>query len=128
MLYTTYLANLKNLPKEENNLCILVTRWKPRNSINTDKYNILWRPNLGPSETLLTRWKSNNMTWKEYRKTYLEEANNNKIFMDGIKEIVDLSKEYDNIFLVCYEKEDFNCHRSILREILNYNDMYCKEY
>ena len=68
------------------------------------------------------------MTWKEYRKTYLEEANNNKIFMDGIKEIVDLSKEYDNIFLVCYEKEDFNCHRSILREILNYNDMYCKEY
>ena len=23
MLYTTYLANLKNLPKEENNLCIL---------------------------------------------------------------------------------------------------------
>ena len=97
MLYTTYLANLKNLPKEENNLCILVTRWKPRNSINTDKYNILWRPNLGASETLLTRWKSNNMTWKEYRKTYLEEANNNKIFMDGIKEIVDFHKESDNI-------------------------------
>lgn len=129
LLYTTYMSNIKNIPNDENTICILVTRWKPRN-INSKNFNfdIIWKPNLGPSEVLLTRWKSGNMSWIEYREMYLQEANNNKVFINEMQEIIKYLKEDKNVFLVCYEKDSINCHRSILREIFQHNNIECKEY
>ena len=40
MIYTTYLSNLKNLPNDEKTKKYLITRWKPRNTIDVKKYNI----------------------------------------------------------------------------------------
>ena len=82
MLYTSYIANLRNIPDNENTVFLFVTSWKPKVNINRYKAKSLWYPNLGPSETLLTRWKSNeDMKWSEYRKIFLEEANLNKLFI-----------------------------------------------
>lgn len=129
LLYTTYMSNIRNIPNDKNTVCILVTRWKPRNiSSKNFEFDITWKPNLGPSEILLTRWKSGNMSWSEYRQIYLQDAKNNKVFINELVEIKKLLSLGKDVFLVCYEKDHINCHRSILREIFKHNNIESKEY
>lgn len=125
MIYTTYMSNIKNIPN--NAIKILITRWKPRKSDFIEKENILWRPNLGPTELTLARFKDGSIDWSEFRKIFLDESFDNKMFLEGMEEIATYAENND-VFLICYEKEDIFCHRSILREILNFNDYKCIEY
>lgn len=118
MIYTTYLANVKNLPNNENTEKILVIRWKPRNTIDLNKYNLQWWPQLAPSELILSKYKDGNIDWQQYRKMFIEDTNNNKMLQDALEQIVKLDDNNKEIFLICYEKNDLECHRSILRQIL----------
>lgn len=125
MLYTTYLSNIKNLP--EDSIKILITRFRPTSTFNPEKYNLIWRPPLAPSEHLFVRHKEG-MSWEDFREAYIEQASTDKSFEKCFYEIKQyLEKELD-VFLICYEKDDMQCHRSILREIFNCNGIECKEY
>ena len=128
MIYTTYLSNLKNLPNDEKTKKYLITRWKPRNTIDVKKYNLEWAPQLAPTELTLAKYKDGSIDWKEYRQRYIDESFDNPLFIDGLKEIVDYNDKGYDIFLICYEKDDSTCHRSILKEILQINNYKCKEY
>ena len=128
MIYTTYLSNLKNLPNDEKTKKYLITRWKPRNTIDVKKYNLEWAPQLAPTELTLAKYKDGSIDWKEYRQRYIDESFDNPLFIDGLKEIVEYNDKGYDIFLICYEKDDSTCHRSILREILQINNYKCKEY
>lgn len=128
MIYTTYLSNLKNLPNDEKTKKYLITRWKPRNTIDVKKYNLEWAPQLAPTELTLAKYKDGSIDWKEYRQRYIDESFSNPLFIDGLKEIVDYNDEGYDIFLICYEKNDSTCHRSILKEILQINNYKCEEY
>ena len=128
MIYTTYLSNLKNLPNDEKTKKYLITRWKPRNTIDVKKYNLEWAPQLAPTELTLAKYKDGSIDWKEYRQRYIDESFSNPLFIDGLKEIVDYNDKGYDIFLICYEKDDSTCHRSILKEILQINNYKCKEY
>ena len=128
MIYTTYLSNLKNLPNDEKTKKYLITRWKPRNTIDVKKYNLEWAPQLAPTELTLAKYKDGSIDWKEYRQRYIDESFDNPLFIDGLKEIVDYNDKGYDIFLICYEKNDSTCHRSILKEILQINNYKCKEY
>ena len=128
MIYTTYLSNLKNLPNDEKTKKYLITRWKPRNTIDVKKYNLEWAPQLAPTELTLAKYKDGSIDWKEYRQRYIDESFSNPLFIDGLKEIVDYNDKGYDIFLICYEKNDSTCHRSILKEILHINNYKCEEY
>ena len=128
MIYTTYLSNLKNLPNDEKTKKYLITRWKPRNTIDVKKYNLEWAPQLAPTELTLAKYKDGSIDWKEYRQRYIDESFSNPLFIDGLKEIVDYNDKGYDIFLISYEKDDSTCHRSILKEILQINNYKCKEY
>lgn len=128
MIYTTYLSNLKNLPNDEKTKKLLITRWKPRNTIDVKKYGIEWAPNLAPTELTLAKYKDGTIDWKEYRQRYIDESFDNKWFLEEIEEIRSLDEKGYDIFLICYEKDDLICHRSILREILIYNEIKCEEW
>ena len=128
MIYTTYLSNLKNLPNDEKTKKYLITRWKPRNTIDVKKYNLEWAPQLAPTELTLAKYKDGSINWKEYRQRYIDESFSNPLFIDGLKEIVDYNDKGYDIFLICYEKDDSTCHRSILKEILQINNYKCEEY
>lgn len=128
MIYTTYLSNLKNLPNDEKTKKYLITRWKPRNTIDVKKYNLEWAPQLAPTELTLAKYKDGSIDWKEYRQRYIDESFSNPLFIDGLKEIVDYNDKGYDIFLICYEKDDSTCHRSILKEILQINNYKCEEY
>lgn len=126
MIYTTYLSNLKNIP--DDSIKILITRWRPRTTINIEKYNLMWRPNLAPSELTLSQRKDGNLTWEEFRKKYIEESYNNQLFIDGIQEVMNYNDNGKDVYLICYEKDPLECHRSILKEIFITNNYKCKEY
>ena len=128
MIYTTYLSNLKNLPNDEKTKKYLITRWKPRNTIDVKKYNLEWAPQLAPTELTLAKYKDGSIDWKEYRQRYIDESFSNPLFIDGLKEIVEYNDKGYDIFLICYEKNDSTCHRSILKEILQINNYKCEEY
>ena len=128
MIYTTYLSNLKNLPNDKKTKKYLITRWKPRNTIDVKKYNLEWAPQLAPTELTLAKHKDGSIDWKEYRQRYIDESFDNPLFIDGLKEIVDYNDKGYDIFLICYEKDDSTCHRSILKEILQINNYKCEEY
>lgn len=128
MIYTTYLSNLKNLPNDEKTKKFLITRWKPRNTIDLKKYNLTWAPNLAPTELTLAKYTDGSINWKEFRERFINESFDNRLFVDGLSEIIELNNEGYDIFLICYEKDDKVCHRSILKEILEFNNQNCEEY
>ena len=128
MIYTTYLSNLKNLPNDEKTKKYLITRWKPRNTIDTKKYDLTWAPNLAPTELTLSQYTDESINWKEFRERFINESFDNRLFVDGLSEIIELNNEGYDIFLICYEKDDKVCHRSILKEILEFNNQKCEEY
>ena len=128
MIYTTYLSNLKNLPNDEKTKKYLITRWKPRNTKNEKKYNLEWAPQIAPTEITLDKRKDGSIDWREFRQRYINESFENPLFIDELEEIIELNSKGYTIFLICYEKDDTICHRSILREILEYNNQECKEY
>ena len=128
MIYTTYLSNLKNLPTNDKTKKYLITRWKPRNTIDVKKYDLEWAPNLAPTELTLAKYTDGSIDWAEFRRRFINESFDNKLFIDGISDIVELNEKGYDIYLICYEKDCSICHRSILKEILEFNDQVCEEY
>ena len=74
MIYTTYLSNLKNLPNDDMTKKYLITRWKPRNTIDVKKYNLEWAPQLAPTELTLAKRKDGSIDWREFRQRYINES------------------------------------------------------
>lgn len=128
MIYTTYLSNIKNLPNHDKVKKYLIVRWRPRNTIDMKKYNLVWAPHLAPTELTLSKYTDGSLNWQNFRDKFIDESFSNQIFIDGMNEIIDLNSQGYEIYLICYEKDDSGCHRRILREILEFNDQICEEY
>ena len=116
MLKETYLDNCKNLSNDA--YTILVTRYfDGRRYGSYQENNIKERCiELSPSKKLLEKYKKNKITFKQLEQRYIIEMNNPdaKKEMQRIKE---LSKTID-VYLVCYEKDSKQCHRSILLKLI----------
>lgn len=126
MLYTTYISNMKNLPEGK---MVLVTRWAPK-SLDLSKFDdASWEPILAPSDSLLASYKNGTMTRAEIFNKYKEYLENSLAANDLILSLVKTIEEDENVFLICYEKEAFDCHRSILAQHISdkYNIPW-KEY
>ncbi len=105
MLKESYLANMKNLPKDS--IKIVVTR---------SAGNL-----LSPSWALLNAYKKGDIDWEGYTKRFKEEMDSN-IHRNMMKEIKKLAETRD-VYLICYEPPGKNCHRYILMEMINNVDM-----
>jgi hypothetical protein len=101
MLSDTYLGNITNVKKiKPNATFIIVTRSKGHV--------------LSPSWNTLNKYKDGLIDWNGYTEEFLKEMNNDfcKVEMKKIGE----SAKTKDIYLVCFEKPDDNCHRFILLE------------
>lgn len=113
MLYTTYISNMRNLPEGKY---VLITRWRPK-SLDLSKFDdATWEPILAPSDSLLASYQNRAMTKAEMLNKYKEYLDNNLATNDLILSLVKEVKEGKDVFLVCYEKDVFDCHRSILAQ------------
>ena len=100
MLKESYLAVMKNLPKDS--VKIVVTRTAGHA--------------LSPSKELLWDYKKGRINWNQYVERFKQEMNNDMCIAE-MRKIKWLSKNKD-IFLICYEKS-YPCHRFLLIDMIN---------
>ena len=111
MIYTTYFAQLKNLP--DNIEPILITRWAPKFIKNLKEFK-----SLAPSEELLRAYKAGEILEQDYMQKYYKDVLS-KLNPDEVRsKLFELSGGKD-IALVCYEKPSDFCHRHIVNDWLN---------
>jgi len=108
MIYTTYLAKLKNDPDIPQKIgsCfvyhIAIARAPKENRC------------VAPTWTLLNEYKLNG-NWESYKEIYLDQIRKSPEAQEWIQK---RSNEalIGNILLVCYEKSNERCHRRLLAE------------
>ena len=98
MLFEGYIAKWKNYP------------------VNERKIRVARPSRLGPSRSLLFRYKNDSMTWEEYEKEFRDEMYGDLEAIKVLRHIGELSEKQD-VRLICYEKNP-PCHRFILMDII----------
>ena len=73
---------------------------------------------LAPSWELLELLKKHLIFFEEYKELFIKEIRENPEALKRIEELREIGKER-LLFLVCYEKDQSICHRSIVKEIIN---------
>lgn len=112
-LYTTYLSKLKTAP--ENAMKLIIMRFPP---ISFKMYkNTVHCPELSPDADLLMKYKKDN-DFNAFSENYLKCIYNNEKASLAIDNIIDCLDNYNDIVLVCCEKDSSICHRTILAKEL----------
>jgi uncharacterized protein YeaO (DUF488 family) len=89
-------------------------------------FEIITRANhdhiLSPSWDLLNEYKKYKkipqFVWDGFTFKFTKELENRKGVMEKLREFKELSKEKD-VFLVCYEKNPYRCHRSVVKHLID---------
>lgn len=116
MLYLTYAANFKNLTSKQKQNTLLIARGLKEKSFPGAKKEI----NLAPSKELLEDYKSNLITFSEFKERFSEQMESMTTFKELRKLYVRI-KNGENIILCCYEKDNKICHRRLIAEYLEKN-------
>ena len=117
-----------SIESSKDGLRVLATRFRGR-GLPTTRYHV-WMPNLGPSEQLLRRFQSDQITWGafswSYRKELFEggtiDRRNRTIKNHGQKFTLRLLQHLAKrctVTILCHCKEDQpQCHRFLLQAVL----------
>ena len=121
MIYTTYLSKLKNIP--DNAIKIFIARRsKPVIQDTLKKYNCIWYKDFGPSKTLHDELLNHEIPFMLFEARYIVEQfklrNINQTWNNYITTIKEADKQGKDIYLICYEKDDNECHRKAFRQIV----------
>lgn len=118
MIYTTYFANLRHLPKEITPIAIC--------GKEPNFYKGLCYKKLAPKWSFFIKWKEthdNDYYITEFNRLVLDNLDAESV----VKELLDMADTKD-IALVCYEKPDDFCHRHMVVDWLNINGYQCCEF
>ena len=121
MIYTTYFANLRNLPKNIHpiSICGKAPEW----------YDGKQYKKLAPKYDFFMEWKKNHDNdyyIKCFKEQVLDKLNVDDVIYDLVG-ILDVNEGVD-IALVCYEKPSDFCHRHLVAKWLLENGYPCKEW
>lgn len=119
LLYTTYISNIKNLTPEMQNKVIIIARYFKSNKFKKDI-------RLCPSDSLLKAYKAGEIDWNEYEKIFKKEMHSYPM-LQGLRDLYRICKSGKDVILACYEKDDYKCHRRLIREFLEKYDIHCAE-
>lgn len=122
MIYTSYFAKLKSLPKNvvPISICGKAPAW----------YKGLQYKKLAPKYDFFMKWKETHDN-DYYIKCFNEQVLSKLDVSNVIRELIDLIPEDSigkTICLVCYEKPSDFCHRHLVADWLNKNGFECKEW
>jgi uncharacterized protein YeaO (DUF488 family) len=96
---------------------VLVSRYYPR-GVKRERFD-LWMRDASPEIPLLKEYKSGKIDWTEFSKRYKSQMRTNLESKRAIKDLIELSKENGSVTLLCYEKEGENCHRFLLKQLVD---------
>ena len=95
---------------------VLVTRYYPR-GVKKSHFD-LWLRGASPEAKLLKAYKHNSITWGELSKEFRKQLRTSEASRAAIEQLVELSQKSDLITLLCFEKEGQNCHRNIVKAVV----------
>lgn len=125
MLYTSYLAKLKNLPDEGRK--IIIMRWVPK-YIDISKYDLEWDPRLAPSELLLSQYKEKSISFQEFTRRFKEEMQIRPDYNEACKDIKQSLDAGEDVYIICCEKDPFECHRTLIKDDIEAEGYKCREW
>lgn len=136
MIYTSYFANIRNLP--EGFFPISICGKAP------DGYKGIQYKKLAPKWSFFSEWKKNhdnNYYIKCFEEQVLSKLDSGEVVYDLVKLLPENLQEviysvncpvwsnpYVNIVLVCYEKPEDFCHRHLVSDWFNKNGIKCSEW
>ena len=133
MIYTSYFAQLRNLP--ENVIPISICAKAP------DWYKGLQYKKLAPKYDFFTKWKEshdNDYYVKCFNEQVLNNLDRSKVLIDlqlmlpyeikGSMDNVVWNSKHHHIALICYEKPTDFCHRHLVAQWLRDGGFKCKEW
>lgn len=118
MIYTSYFANLRNLPDSFEPVSI--ARWPPKWFRGLQ----FWA--LSPTAYILSKYKHDNNEEDyvyEYRRRVLDTLD-----PDEVVRKLHAATNKPNIALLCYERPEKFCHRHLVADWLNDHGIECLEY
>ena len=133
MIYTSYFAQLKNLPK--NIIPITICGKAP------DWYDGLQYKKLAPKYAFFMEWKKNHNN--DYYISHFNEEVLNTLTISGVlndlqtrlpediqnKLTIPIQENKDwHIALICYEKPEDFCHRHLVANWMQENGVICEEW
>lgn len=115
------------IDRKNDGFRILATRFRAR-GMPASRYDV-WMPSLGPSERILKAAQAGRMTWAAFTRAFRKElfldgpidARNQTIKNHGQKFTLRLIKRMartGNVTLMCHCREDQQCHRHILKALI----------
>lgn len=122
MIYTSYFAKLKSLPK--NIIPISICGKAP------DWYKGLQYKKLAPKYDFFMEWKKNHDNdyyIKCFKEQVLSNLNADEVIFE-LNEMCGCRFVDVDICLICYEKPSDFCHRHLVADWLNKNGIDCKEW
>lgn len=122
MIYTSYFANIRNLPKNivPISICGKAPKW----------YKGLQYKKLAPKYVFFMEWKKSHDN-DYYIKCFDEQVLSNLDVLTVIRNLIDLipaDSQAKQICLICYEKPGDFCHRHLVAKWLNDNGFDCEEW
>lgn len=75
-----------------------------------------WIPNLAPSKSLLSQYQGQKIPWKKFRERYISEMSIRIIEIARLRRRSDMGEV---ITLLCWEWNAQECHRSILKKLID---------
>lgn len=93
---------------------ILITRYYPR-GVKKEHFDE-WIRELAPSKDLLKQYKEGNISWNKFEKNFLKQMNDEESVIK--LQALSVQAKKKPITLLCYEKNDDECHRHLIQELL----------
>lgn len=123
MIYTTYFAKLRSLPKDI--IPISICGKAPAG------YKGLQYKKLAPKYNFFMEWKrtgDNDYYIKCFKEQVLDTLNADNVVFELNDIVYYINGTNMDIALVCYEKPEDFCHRHLVAEWLNAHGFECREY
>lgn len=120
MIYTSYFANIKKLPK--NIIPISICGKAP------DGYTGLQYKKLAPKYEFFIKWKDthdNDYYIKCFNEQVLSHLNPQTVEDELLSYTSETQKD---VCLICYERPEAFCHRHLVADWFNQNGIECKEW
>ncbi len=108
------LKRIYDEPSPDDGRRILITRYWPRGVHRSivDEYNS-W---LAPSRQLINEYKKGDLSWDEFGRRYREELSDPQS-QAGLRRLAEVART-QVITLLCFCEDDWNCHRTLLRQAI----------
>lgn len=119
MLYTSYFAKIKDLPKDV--VVVGICLKPPKGFVGVN-----YKP-LAPLWYFFSKWKETQDN-DYYIECYNKEVLGKLSIEQVLNDIYRLTGQRDNICFVCYEKPNDFCHRHLFSKWLNEHGYVCVEY